>query len=183
MYQLSHSEDFLWDAQPFAIWSSVEPGIGITAVSLATLRPLFRSLRGNSTVSNEAKETGPRYTENPWLGLPKGARAELDQFPLNTSSAKHERFVTDEEQQLGDLAPTMGNSSRVEAGPPRPSSKQAVKDWWPTDGTVERPTGQRTMWLTDDSREGSESASLDEIAITRTIHVSNWPLKCNRTKV
>jgi len=183
VYQLSHSEDFLWDAQPFAIWSSVEPGLGITAVSLATLRPLFRSLRGNSTTSNEAKETGPRYNESPWLGLPKGSRAEVDQFPFNISSGKSKRFVADEEQQLRALAPTMGNSSRVEAGPPRPSSRQAVKDLWPTDGTMDPSTGQRTMWLTDDSREGSEAASLDEIAITRTIHVSNWPLKCNRTKV
>lgn len=37
------SQDFLFDATDVAIWSTVEPGMGITAASLATLRPLFRS--------------------------------------------------------------------------------------------------------------------------------------------
>lgn len=32
-----------------AIWSTIEPGVGITAASLATLRPLFRSFFSSAT--------------------------------------------------------------------------------------------------------------------------------------
>ncbi|KAF2097386.1 hypothetical protein NA57DRAFT_77643 [Rhizodiscina lignyota] len=43
LVSLTQTEDFLFATVDVAIWSGVEPGIGITAVSLATLRPLFRS--------------------------------------------------------------------------------------------------------------------------------------------
>lgn len=33
--------DFLWATTDVVIWSSVEPGLGLTAICLATLRPLF----------------------------------------------------------------------------------------------------------------------------------------------
>lgn len=38
------TETFFMDANLIAIWSAVEPGLGIIASSLATLRPLFRGL-------------------------------------------------------------------------------------------------------------------------------------------
>lgn len=39
---LMDGPDFLWATTDVAIWSTVEPGIGITAGSIACLRPLFR---------------------------------------------------------------------------------------------------------------------------------------------
>lgn len=42
LHQLS-SKDFLYATTDVAIWSTVEPGIGITAAALACLRPLFRT--------------------------------------------------------------------------------------------------------------------------------------------
>lgn len=42
IYQLEMNSDFLWSATDLAIWSVLEPGIGITAGSIATLRPFFR---------------------------------------------------------------------------------------------------------------------------------------------
>ncbi|KAI0468961.1 hypothetical protein F4859DRAFT_489561 [Xylaria cf. heliscus] len=36
--------DFLWATLDIAIWSTAEPGLAITAASLATLRPLFRNV-------------------------------------------------------------------------------------------------------------------------------------------
>jgi hypothetical protein len=40
---LANSDPNFWvEIQPLAIWSTVEPGLGITAASLATLRPLLR---------------------------------------------------------------------------------------------------------------------------------------------
>jgi hypothetical protein len=38
----STNVDFWAKVQPLAVWSAIEPGLGITAASLATLRPLLR---------------------------------------------------------------------------------------------------------------------------------------------
>ncbi|TGZ77567.1 hypothetical protein EX30DRAFT_293448, partial [Ascodesmis nigricans] len=42
LHALRDVDDFLWGTTDMAIWSTVEPGIGITAGCMATLRPLFR---------------------------------------------------------------------------------------------------------------------------------------------
>lgn len=63
---MTKTEDFLWDNTDVSIWSTVEPGIGIVASSMATMRPLFvaffsrsklfgSTLRGNTYQRN----TGP----------------------------------------------------------------------------------------------------------------------------
>jgi hypothetical protein len=41
LYQLTETEDFLWSNTDVAIWSIVEVGMGVTASSMATMRPLF----------------------------------------------------------------------------------------------------------------------------------------------
>ena len=40
---MADTGDFLYSTMDVAIWSTVEPGIGITASAAATLRPLFRA--------------------------------------------------------------------------------------------------------------------------------------------
>ncbi|KAH6633241.1 hypothetical protein C7974DRAFT_168024 [Boeremia exigua] len=42
IHTLMNGPDFLYATTDVAIWSTVEPGIGIAASSIATLRPLFR---------------------------------------------------------------------------------------------------------------------------------------------
>ncbi|KAF4922613.1 hypothetical protein CGCVW01_v005206 [Colletotrichum viniferum] len=39
---LLDGENFLYETTNFAIWSTVEPGVGIIAASIATLRPLYK---------------------------------------------------------------------------------------------------------------------------------------------
>ncbi|OCK82007.1 hypothetical protein K432DRAFT_294167 [Lepidopterella palustris CBS 459.81] len=39
---LTRTDDFFWNATNCAIWSTIEPGTGIIAGSLATMRPFFR---------------------------------------------------------------------------------------------------------------------------------------------
>ena len=41
---LATGGDFLWDTTDVAIWSCVEPGLGLTILNLVVTRPLFRSL-------------------------------------------------------------------------------------------------------------------------------------------
>ncbi|KAH8731556.1 hypothetical protein GQ44DRAFT_604113 [Phaeosphaeriaceae sp. PMI808] len=47
--------DFLYRTTDFAIWSTVEVGIGITAGCIATLRPLLKSALGGSTANSTGK--------------------------------------------------------------------------------------------------------------------------------
>jgi hypothetical protein len=48
LYQLAQTDDFLWANTDVAIWSIVEAGMGVTASSLATMRPLFVALLSQS---------------------------------------------------------------------------------------------------------------------------------------
>ncbi|KAH8424263.1 uncharacterized protein LDX57_013057 [Aspergillus melleus] len=57
---LHHYKDteFLYATTDISIWSNVEAGLGITAGSLVTLRPLFRWFRGTTyDISHSAKRT------------------------------------------------------------------------------------------------------------------------------
>ena len=56
-YKVHHvidSDDFLWSTTDVAIWSTVEPGIGIAAASIATLRPLWQLICYRTGFSSEA---------------------------------------------------------------------------------------------------------------------------------
>ncbi|GAP87406.2 putative integral membrane protein [Rosellinia necatrix] len=46
VWQLAHDDDTLYKFTDLAIWSTVENGLGLTASSIATLRPLFKSFLG-----------------------------------------------------------------------------------------------------------------------------------------
>jgi hypothetical protein len=52
--------DFLWDSVNITIWTSCELNIGIFAASIATLRPLFRSVLQGSTVSSGYDSKDPK---------------------------------------------------------------------------------------------------------------------------
>ncbi|KAI9371036.1 hypothetical protein BJX61DRAFT_49160 [Aspergillus egyptiacus] len=50
--------DFLYATTNISIWSNVEAGLGITAGSLVTLRPLFRWFRGSGYEHSKTRRTG-----------------------------------------------------------------------------------------------------------------------------
>ncbi|EHK99995.1 hypothetical protein M7I_4078 [Glarea lozoyensis 74030] len=56
--QLAQS-DFLWSTTDVAIWSTVEPGIGLTASAMATLRPLFRTFFARSRLFGSTEPLDP----------------------------------------------------------------------------------------------------------------------------
>jgi hypothetical protein len=71
IHQLAQTTDFLFDNTNVSIWSTVEPGMGIVAFSLACLRPLFRSIYQRSTHLGSIHTTTfpestsrPRYVSN-----------------------------------------------------------------------------------------------------------------------
>ncbi|CAJ2509889.1 Uu.00g057890.m01.CDS01 [Anthostomella pinea] len=47
VWQLTHDTDILYEFTDLALWSTVENGLGLTASSIATLKPLFRTFFGN----------------------------------------------------------------------------------------------------------------------------------------
>ncbi|OHE98128.1 hypothetical protein CORC01_06496 [Colletotrichum orchidophilum] len=51
---LLNGDDFLWATTDVALWSTVEPGIGITAASIATLRPLWQLIWYRAGVRSQA---------------------------------------------------------------------------------------------------------------------------------
>ncbi len=57
--------DFLWATLDIAIWSETEQGLGITAASLATLRPLYRLLASrfgiNTTNGDDSGKDNPKW--------------------------------------------------------------------------------------------------------------------------
>lgn len=55
VWQLTDAEDFLYDFVDIAIWSVVENGLGLTASSLATLRPLVRKLRSLCSTDDDVE--------------------------------------------------------------------------------------------------------------------------------
>jgi len=76
---LASSQDFLWKTVDVIIWSSVEPGLGITAISLATLRPLLRkyfNITGLSRSSNLPKHSDPASHQSDDFVTTQCARSE-----------------------------------------------------------------------------------------------------------
>ncbi|KAK1974912.1 integral membrane protein [Colletotrichum cereale] len=51
---LLDGDDFLWSTTDIALWSTVEPGIGIMAASIATLRPLWQLIGYRSGLRSQA---------------------------------------------------------------------------------------------------------------------------------
>ncbi|OCL05656.1 hypothetical protein AOQ84DRAFT_298511 [Glonium stellatum] len=56
---LAETSDFLWTTTDIAIWSTVEPGIGITAGCIATLRPLLQLILWRTGLSSSAPASIP----------------------------------------------------------------------------------------------------------------------------
>ena len=55
-----------------SVWSLLEPGVGITATSLATLRPLVRRIFNINNVQNSRSSSGNSKTIAKSIGYPKG---------------------------------------------------------------------------------------------------------------
>jgi hypothetical protein len=88
LYQLAETEDFLWSNTDVAIWSIVEVGMGVTASSLATLRPLFISFLSKS---RSKASTYPRNTPRLRSYIKKTSRDDLE---LRSDFGKSIRVTT-----------------------------------------------------------------------------------------
>ncbi|KAJ4324297.1 hypothetical protein N0V94_001355 [Neodidymelliopsis sp. IMI 364377] len=64
IHTLTNGPDFLYATTDVAIWSTVEPGIGITASSIATMRPLVRHCLWRLGVASAPRNTHTYYPSN-----------------------------------------------------------------------------------------------------------------------
>ncbi|KAL8308121.1 hypothetical protein RB597_000585 [Gaeumannomyces tritici] len=55
--RLVAADDFLWSTADVALWSTVEPGVGIIAASIATLRPPWEIICGRSGLPSDASRS------------------------------------------------------------------------------------------------------------------------------
>jgi hypothetical protein len=88
LYQLTETDDFLWSNTDVAIWSIVEVGMGVTASSLATMRPLFMSFLSKS---RSKASTYPRNIPRLRSYIKKTSRDDLE---LRSDFGKSIRVTT-----------------------------------------------------------------------------------------
>ncbi|KAM0281013.1 hypothetical protein ACHAQH_003742 [Verticillium albo-atrum] len=79
---LLSGDDFLQATADVALWSTVEPGLGIAAANLATLRPLWRALRRRALSSVRHPTPAPGKT-------PAGGTSEAASASASASTRMH----------------------------------------------------------------------------------------------
>ena len=142
---MTKTEDFLWDNTDVSIWSTVEPGIGIVASSMATMRPLFVAFFSRSKLfgSTTHGNTYPRNT-GPELGFfRRKGKMSVDEIELHSGVGKTIRVTTTVTNTNSSLPRT-----NRDAGTNSSESERALKgeDKWGADleaHTVEN-VGYRT---------------------------------------
>ncbi|KAH6646252.1 hypothetical protein BKA67DRAFT_583665 [Truncatella angustata] len=88
-----NGQDFLWATTNFAIWSTVEPGVGIIATSIATLRPVLHFIMGK-------------------LGL-----SQTYQLSQSLPWAPSRGYMKTDEHSTSNLRPGDGTTTATAAGP------------------------------------------------------------------
>lgn len=117
---LANQADFLYATTDVAIWSTSETGIGITAASFATLRPLFRTFFNRSRLMGG---TSSQDGSHPWPGsgrpgyIRSGSKGGIEEFGLRNDIGKNNGVTT-----------YIGADSDAERGPSRsPSGRNKIR--------------------------------------------------------
>ncbi|RDW86917.1 putative integral membrane protein [Aspergillus mulundensis] len=107
-------KDFLYATTNISIWSNVEAGLGITAGSLVTLRPLLRWFRGETSYVNSKSRTWYGGTGSMPLSSMNGARQSRQDQP-----GRHWRPDIESQNSHGVVTTVHGspNSSRENLNP------------------------------------------------------------------
>ncbi|KAK1659591.1 hypothetical protein BDP55DRAFT_697612 [Colletotrichum godetiae] len=86
--QFSTATDITWMMGPVAIWSSVEPSVGILSACLPSFKPLLRAIRGRKIDSSSLDGKGSTYP----LGS-RGTRSTRPRLRLDDEIALQSRIV------------------------------------------------------------------------------------------
>lgn len=108
-----------------SIWSTLECGLGISAGSLATLRPMFRKLlQGARTIGNRTRETISGGSSRNNTSRPEGSRGKSFARRFSLSS---KRATMSTAKRLSDL-PDIENYPSPALPPPRESLSEKPYD-------------------------------------------------------
>lgn len=95
IHTLINGPDFLWATTDIAIWTTVETGIGITAGSMATLRPLMQTVLWHaglaSTPSSAVRRSSHKLSRS---GSNRGYRKEIGLSDLRPTEGSNLTTVT-----------------------------------------------------------------------------------------
>ncbi|KAF1981080.1 hypothetical protein K402DRAFT_441459 [Aulographum hederae CBS 113979] len=121
-----HDADFLWKEVDIAIWSGVEPGLGITAVSCATLRPLIRTLRTHLTSSHKKSTSNlfASFHKRSSPSRPSGGPATPKYNSQSDAKYGIDFDMSFDDTELRGLQAGTGTISTVEAAARRPGRLQ-----------------------------------------------------------
>ncbi|TID01932.1 hypothetical protein CH35J_004663 [Colletotrichum higginsianum] len=120
---LLESDNFLYETSGFAIWSTVEPGVGMIAASIATLRPLYRLIV--SKLHGSLGSRNPRAAEREMRARQQARRNETRRMVrrahnLDTESGPvgtdimSPRGIFEVEPRLGESSKYTNSTNRVE---------------------------------------------------------------------
>ena len=100
--------DFLWATVDIAIWSDTEQGLGITAGSLATLRPLYRMISTRFGLTQTGKSESGKGNPQ-WYGVASTAKESKRKSVFNMGSLMRTEKGTvrnnSDDYGLGNLQP------------------------------------------------------------------------------
>ncbi|CZR50852.1 related to integral membrane protein [Phialocephala subalpina] len=106
---LALTDDFLFATTDVAIWSTVEPGLGIMAIGGATLRPLFRSFYNLSTRSASSHPHPSNWRKsNSRLGYIKNQDPPSQRQIQLRSDVRRKGTVTSIRSPFGDSSEVVG---------------------------------------------------------------------------
>ncbi len=152
---------------PVALWSSVEPGLGLVALSLATLRPLLRSC----LIRLGLTDPDPSTTA---AGFPTKRVLPSNQRHYTQPGADNGYVAFDKE--LEGIVQKMGNESHVEAGLRRDTFENGLGKGNSFRLKDRRYDGSNnaTPKRPEDDRMSTDKTSDDEIAVTKTMQVTTY---------
>lgn len=168
--------DFLYRTTDFAIWTTVEVGVGITAGCIATLKPLLKASflttrsgqRSTGNLYGSGNKLGSRYGRNTAMGL-QDMRPVIGKPTTTTTTvtAGRDSSSSDEEKMIDHVGrPTGGwdlgisksvTTTITEERTAGPQPSRNVRREHPSTPTIERrrngsPGGDSASTLNDEDR-------------------------------
>ncbi|KAL1640389.1 hypothetical protein SLS58_007062 [Diplodia intermedia] len=88
IHGLKATENFLYESTDVAIWSTIEPGVGMTAACVATLRPLLQRVLSKTGLSTPSRTHPSRFTPN-WAGSANALGSKKQTGYIRSPSYSH----------------------------------------------------------------------------------------------
>lgn len=110
---LTQTDDFLFATVDVAIWSTVEPGVGISVVCLATLRPLFRSCLNRAGLKSDSRSRSRGYARRSGYQKPSPYAMGSENSGIGRSVSDNKNCTCGARKGFCTCRPTYAEDSRL----------------------------------------------------------------------